>query len=225
MTKVTGWADCPMYFCKNTFMEVLEKNRLEIVREYIAKGMDYPRYSELVRQLAKMGKTTGPNQSEAMINYTKLGDRRMVRWEKTFKLPEDIQQKLESLDKELVFLVLTESWCGDAAASLPIIHKIAEASPKIALKVVLRDESIDLMDDFLTNGSRSIPKLIVLDKANDKIIGEWGPRPSIATKMVEDYKREHGKLSDEFKQELQIWYNKNKGQNILEDILKLLALE
>lgn len=206
-------------------MEVLEQNRLEIVQEYIEKAMDYPRYSELVRQLAKIGKSTGPNQSEAMANYTKLGDRRMARWDKTFKIPEDIQQKLKTHDKELVFLALTESWCGDAAASLPIINKVAEASPNIALKVVLRDESLDLMDAFLTNGARSIPKVIVLDKANNEIVGEWGPRPSIATQMVEGCKKEHGKLTDEFKQELQVWYNKNKGQNILEDLLKLLALE
>jgi thiol-disulfide isomerase/thioredoxin len=206
-------------------MEVLEQNRLEIVQEYIEKAMDYPRYSELVRQLAKIGKSTGPNQSEAMANYTKLGDRRMARWDKTFKIPEDIQQKLKTQDKELVFLALTESWCGDAAASLPIINKVAEASPNIALKVVLRDESLNLMDAFLTNGARSIPKVIVLDKANNEIVGEWGPRPSIATQMVEDCKREHGKLTDEFKQELQVWYNKDKGQNILEDLLKLLALE
>lgn len=206
-------------------MEVLEKNRLEIVQEYISNGMDYARYLELVSQLAKNGKTTGNEQSEAMVNYTKLGDRRMVRWEKTFKIPEAIQQKLESLDRELVFLALTESWCGDAAASLPIINKIAEANPNITLKVVLRDESLDLMDTFLTNGARSIPKVIILDKSNNEIMGEWGPRPSIATQMVVDFKREHGKLTAEFKQDLQVWYNKNKGQNILEDILELLALE
>lgn len=206
-------------------MEVLESNRLEMVEEYIAKAMNYQRYRELVRQLALMGKSTGPNQSEAMVNYTKLGDRRMVRWEKTFKITDEIQKKLDSLDRQLIFLVLTESWCGDAAASLPIMNKIAEASPNITLKVVLRDESLDLMDAFLTKGARSIPKLIVLDKANNEIVGEWGPRPSIATQMVEDCKREHGKLTDEFKQELQVWYNKDKGQNILEDLLKLLALE
>ncbi|MBR9855070.1 MAG: thioredoxin family protein [Algicola sp.] len=206
-------------------MEVLEKNRLEIVQEYLRKGMDYKAYSELVGQLAKTGKTTGPEQSEAMINYTKLSDRRMVRWEKTFKITDEVQERLNSLDKELIFLALSESWCGDAAASLPIIGKIAEASPNITFKVVLRDESLDLMDAFLTNGARSIPKVIVLDKDKSEIIGEWGPRPSIATKMVEDCKREHGKLTDEFKQELQVWYNKNKGQNILEDILELLALK
>ena len=206
-------------------MELLEKNRLEIVQDYMQKTMDYPSYRALVSKLALTGGSTGPNQSEIFVNYTKLGDKRMSRWEKTFKISEEVRQKLKSLDKELVLLVLTESWCGDAAASLPIMNKIAEASPNITLKIVLRDESLDLMDTFLTNGARSIPKVIVFDKVNNEIVGEWGPRPSIATQMVEDYKREHGKLTDEFKQELQVWHNKNKGQNILEDILGLLALE
>lgn len=206
-------------------MEILEKNRLEMVQEYISTAMDYPRYRAMVSQLALTGGSTGPDQSEIYVNYTKLGDKRMSRWEKTFKISEEVRQKLKSYDRELVLLALTESWCGDAAASLPIIDKIAEAGPNISLRVVLRDESLDLMDTFLTNGARSIPKVIVFDKTNNEIIGEWGPRPSIATQMVEDCKRENGKLTDEFKQELQLWYNKNKGQNILEDILELLALE
>ena len=205
-------------FEKTIFMEVLENDKLELVQDFIAKAMDYPTYRKLVSELAKRGKSTGPDQSEAMINYTKLSDRRMVRWEKTFKISEEIQKKLATLEKDLTFLVLTESWCGDAAASMPILQKIAESSAKIDLKVVL-------MDAFLTNGARSIPKVIVLDNSNQEIVGEWGPRPSLATKMVEDYKKEHGKLTDEFKQELQLWYNKSKGQNILEDILQLLALE
>jgi thiol-disulfide isomerase/thioredoxin len=212
-------------FEKTIFMEVLENDKLELVQDFILKAMDYPTYRKLVSELAKRGKSTGPDQSEAMINYTKLSDRRMVRWEKTFKISEEIQKKLAALEKDLTFLVLTESWCGDAAASMPILQKIAESSAKIDLKVVLRDESLELMDAFLTNGARSIPKVIVLDNSNQEIVGEWGPRPSLATKMVEDYKKEHGKLTDEFKQELQLWYNKSKGQNILEDILQLLALE
>lgn len=206
-------------------MEILDKNRLEIVQDYLQKTMDYSSYRALVSKLALTGGSTGPNKSEIFVNYTKLGDKRMSRWEKTFKISEEVRQKLKSLDKELVLLVLTESWCGDAAASLPIMNKIAEASPNITLKIVLRDESLNLMDTFLTNGARSIPKVIVFDKVNNEIVGEWGPRPSIATQMVEDFKKNHGKLTDEFKQELQVWYNKNKGQNILEDILELLPLE
>jgi len=206
-------------------MNVLEKNKLEIVKESFDKGMDCPHYRELVSDLAKNGKTTGEDQSEVMINYTQLNDRRMKRWEKTFKMPEDVIEKLSALKTELEFLVITESWCGDAAASLPVMNKIAESSSKINLKVVLRDENPELIDAFLTNGSRSIPKLIILDRQKDEVIGEWGPRPSIATKMVEYQKRKYGKLTSEFKQELQVWYNKNKGENILNDILGLLPLE
>jgi hypothetical protein len=119
-------------------------------------------------------------------------------------------------------LVLTESWCGDAAQSMPIMNKLAEITNKIHLRVVLRDEHPELMNAFLTNGSQSIPKLIVTDTSTNELIGEWGPRPSVATEMVNSYKREHGSLSAEFKQDLQVWYNKDKGASIVEDLTKLL---
>ncbi len=206
-------------------MEVLEKDKLALVQETISKGMDYEQYRRLVQDLVLTGGTTGKEQKAALIDYTQLNERRMHRWDKTFKIPQEIQEKLSNLDKELVFLVLTESWCGDAAASLPIMDKIANSSGRISLKIVLRDENLELMDAFLTQGSRSIPKLIILDIEKGRIVGEWGPRPSMATQMVEACKRENGKLTDAFKQELQVWYNKDKGKNILNDIVELLALE
>lgn len=215
-----------MVFLKNKWdMEVIEKDRLALVVEALSKGKEYQEYREHVRRLAEEGKTTGLDQSETRINFTQLNDRRMHRWEKTFKLPEEAREQLSKLNSKLVFLVLTESWCGDAAASLPIMDKIAGETKNIELKIILRDENLELMDAFLTNGSRSIPKLIVLDKKKGQIMGEWGPRPSVATEMVEAFKKEHGKLTDDFKQELQVWYNKDKGQNILGDMLQLLALE
>ena len=91
----------------------------------------------------------------------------------------------------------------------------------IKLKVVLRDENVALMNEFLTNGSMSIPKLVVLDK-DANVISSWGPRPSIATKMVTDYKEKHGSLDPDFKKDLQLWYNKDKGVNIQEDLLAFL---
>lgn len=206
-------------------MDVLEKNKLDIVKDSIAKGMDCPHFRDLVNNLAQNGQTTGQDRSEIKINYTQLNNKRMNRWDKTFKLPDEVQHEMANLDADLVFLTITESWCGDAAASLPVIDKLAEASPRIDHKVVLRDEHPELMENFLTNGAQSIPKVIILDKTKDEIIGEWGPRPSIATQMVEHQKQKFGKLSDEFKQDLQMWYNKNKGENILSDFLELLGLE
>jgi thiol-disulfide isomerase/thioredoxin len=118
--------------------------------------------------------------------------------------------------------VITESWCGDAAHVNPVINKVAEQNPNIDLKFVLRDENPELMDVFLTNGGRAIPKLIMIDNVSGEVTNTFGPRPSIVTQMVVDYKTEHGMLTPEFKEDLQLWYNKNKGQNIIEDLVSLL---
>lgn len=207
-------------------MEVVERNiakkQLEHIQKGIAKGMSYREYRDLVSDLARNRQTTGEEQLESLINYTELNDRRMNRWDKTLKIPVAIQEKIAKIDSKIVFLVLSESWCGDAAPSLPVMNKIVELNPNIDFKIILRDENLELMDQFLTNGSRSIPKLIIFNKESEEVVGEWGPRPSIATQMVNDYKKEHGNLDAQFKQDLQVWYNKDKGQNILEDISGLL---
>ncbi|WP_350289869.1 thioredoxin family protein [uncultured Croceitalea sp.] len=201
------------------------QNIISVIKESLAKSWSYTDYREKVHQLAVRKATTGEIQSEALIDYTQLNDRRMNRWDKTLKIPVEIQEKITGLNRKLTFLVLTESWCGDASPSLPVMNKIAELNPNINLRIVLRDENIDLMNQFLTNDAMSIPKLIIIDNDKEEVIADWGPRPSIATKMVTDYKAEYGKLTPEFKQDLQVWYNKNKGQNILADIIDLLPLK
>ena len=145
----------------------------------------------------------------------------MNRLDKTVKLSEDTIEKANAFEGNITWLVLTESWCGDAAQTMPVMQKIADLNEGIDFKVVLRDENETLMDQFLTNGGRSIPKLIMIDNTTNEVLDTWGPRPSIATKMVEDYKAEHGKLTPEFKQDLQVWYNKDKGQNTAEDLVDL----
>ena len=203
-----------------------DKNKvLEVINQSLINAMSYTSYRDLVNNLAENGKTTGENQSEALVDYTQLNNRRMKRWDKTLKISTEIQERISNIDKKLSFLVLTESWCGDASPSLPVMNKITELNSNIEFKIVLRDENLDLMNLFLTNGGMSIPKLIVIDNDQEKVITDWGPRPSIATKMVEDYKAEHGSLSAAFKQDLQVWYNKDKGQNILQDIVSLLPLK
>ncbi|MEZ4809546.1 MAG: thioredoxin family protein [Allomuricauda sp.] len=206
-------------------MEVLNKEQVDLVQKGISAGMEYQEYRSLVHFLAENHQTTGAVQSESNINYTQLNDRRMARWDKTFKIASEIQERIEGIHSRLMFLVLAESWCGDASPSLPVMNKIAELNPNIGLKIVLRDENLELMDAFLTQGTRSIPKLIVFDEESGEIVGEWGPRPSTATVLVEDYKQKYGKLTPEFKKDLQVWYNADKGQNILGDVLELLPLE
>ncbi|AZJ34101.1 thioredoxin family protein [Tenacibaculum singaporense] len=193
----------------------------KIIQNSLEKAFSYSEYRDLVSDLIAQGKSTGPNQSDDLLNYSKLNDKRMKRLDKTVKLTEETLAKIKDVKEPQTWLVLTEGWCGDAAQNLPVINKIAEENPNINLKLVLRDENLELMDEFLTNGGRSIPKLIALNKENE-VINTWGPRPTIATKMVVDYKEKHGSLDADFKTDLQVWYNKNKGENTQEDIVSML---
>ncbi|AQS94767.1 thioredoxin family protein [Polaribacter sp. BM10] len=192
----------------------------EIIENSLKNTISYAEYRSLVSSLLEDGKATGPIQSEALTNYSLLNDKRMKRLDKTIKISEETISEFQKVTTPQTWLVITEGWCGDAAQNIPVLQKIADITDKVDLKIVLRDENLPLMDLFLTNGGRSIPKLIALDKDNN-VINTWGPRPSTATKMVADYKEEHGSLDAQFKQDLQVWYNKNKGKNVQEDLVKL----
>ncbi len=194
----------------------------KLIEQGIADSYTYQEYRELVSTLLSQNKSTGHEQSEALTNYSMLNDRRMNRLDKTLKIDESIKEVVVNATAKVTWLVLTEGWCGDAAQSLPVINKLATLNDGISLRIVSRDDHDELMNNFLTNGGKAIPKLIAYDTQNKRVINSWGPRPSVATKMVNDYKKQHGSLDPQFKQDLQIWYNKDKGKNIAEDLSKIV---
>src|SRR6202000_1072870 len=125
------------------------------------------------------GRTTGPNQSDDFIHYTQLSQQRMHRLEKTIQVTPEAEVLIRAIAVPQTWLVLTEAWCGDASQSLSVMHALAQLNPLIDLRVLLRDENLELMDQYLTNGvSRSIPKLIGLDSASLEVLFTWGPRPA-----------------------------------------------
>ncbi|WP_373942296.1 thioredoxin family protein [Polaribacter sejongensis] len=193
-----------------------------IIEKSLQNVLSYSEYRDLVSNLLAEGKATGQEQSEDLTNYSMLNDRRMKRLDKTIKISEATITKMQEITEPQTWLLITEGWCGDAAQNLPVINKIAATNSLINLKLVLRDEHEDLMNLFLTNGGKSIPKLVALDKDNN-VINTWGPRPSEATKMVADYKAKHGVIDAQFKEDLRVWYNKNKGQNIQDDFIELFT--
>lgn len=193
---------------------------MELIENSLSKSFTYNEYRELVTNLLDKNESTTKNGSEDLVAYSKLNNSRMKRLDKTTKLPDNVASKFSSISNKITWLVITEGWCGDAAQNLPVINKLAETNDNIDLKIVLRDENTALMNEFLTNGNQAIPKLIQIE--NNKVTNTWGPRPTIATKMVADYKSEHGKLDAEFKKDLQLWYNKNKSENVIEDLTELV---
>jgi thiol-disulfide isomerase/thioredoxin len=207
-------------------MEIVEKDKITtIIKESLSNTTSYDDYRAMVAKLVSEKKATGIVQTEALTNYTMLNDKRMKRLDKTIKISDKAVAKIQAFNKKVTWLVITESWCGDAAQTMPVINKMANLNDNIDFKIVLRDENTELMNLFLTNGSMSIPKLVMLDSETNEVLADWGPRPSEATKMVEDYKNTNGVLTPEFKKDLQMWYTKDKGQNTLNDILTSFFLK
>jgi hypothetical protein len=205
-------------------MEIINKKSVkEIIKTSLKNSFSYDEYKELVKRLVQEESTTGEQKTEVLANYTKLNHRRMKRWDKTLKIGDKQVNEIGQYDKKVTWLVLTESWCGDAAHIMPVINRVTSLNNLIDFKVVLRDENLELMNSFLTNGNQSIPKMIAIDNETGEVVSTYGPRPSNATELVNEYKQKHGKLTPEFKEDLQRWYNKDKGQNALDDLIKLLG--
>ena len=93
------------------------------------------------------------------------------------EVPEDLVQRLAATGGGWHFLVLSEDWCGDAVNSVPLVARLAELAPNADVRVLARDENLDLMDAHLTGTSRSIPVVMVLDEDYTEV-GWWGPRPA-----------------------------------------------
>lgn len=192
------------------------------MEKYIATSITYAEYSALLDRLIEKGETTGPNQSEALVNFTKLNRQRMRRLERTVGLTTEAAKAASSLERQLVWLIITEGWCGDAGQSIPVIEKVAQASEKIETRYILRDDNLELMDRFLTNGARAIPKLIALDAATLEVLGSWGARPAAAQRLYEELKGQ-GIAKPEIMEALQRWYNADAGVSVqteLSDLLK-----
>lgn len=182
----------------------------------------YHEYKKLIADLLLDGKSTGKEHSGELTNYSKLNDVRMNHLDDTIIVSEENILKLNALSKEYIWLVLVEGWCADGAQIVPVLNKMAVAAHQIDLKIVLRDENEDLMNLFLINGTRSIPKVLVIDKQTGLVLGSWGPRPQGATELMQNYKEKHGTVDETVSADLQLWYLNDKGISIQNELIQLM---
>ncbi|OUD36317.1 thioredoxin family protein [Flavobacterium sp. FPG59] len=192
------------------------------VAKALFNSLSYAEYRKKITDLLLEKKSTGLTQSIDLTHYSELNETRMKRLDKTIVLTERTIQELQALQEEYIWLVISEGWCGDAAQLLPIYHKMAEATDKIDLKIVLRDENLEFMDCFLTNKARSIPILVIIKKETGGVLGHWGPRPQAATNLVLNYKKEFGVIDETLKTNLQLWYHHDKGLSTQNELINLM---
>ncbi len=194
-----------------------------ITRELLDNSMDYTQYFNLVKDLLEEGKTTGTNQNEAYLKHAKLNLQRMKRVYKTTAISEQLENTLKSMKKGMIWVVLTEGWCGDAAQNLPAIARFAETSSAIGLKILLRDENPQIMNAYLTNGNKAIPKLIALDSDTLEELFVWGPRPAKFQQMVTAHKHNPTSSNEEFNENLHKQYTLDKTTSLQKEIDGLLT--
>ena len=194
-----------------------------LIEQSLSNALDYRTYRALTDELVANGKSTAPNVDDPhMAEYVKLNRQRMKRMEKTIEIGEELKALLAGLKKKYIWLMITEPWCGDASRHVPVLAKMADLTDNIDLKIVLRDADLELMDQYLTNGSRSIPKMVVLNADTLEEVDTWGPRPAAAQKMVMDHKYapEPKQSANEFKADLQRWYDADKSRSLQTELIE-----
>lgn len=192
------------------------------VAKALFNSYSYLEYKKVVSDLLAEGRSTGKEQSLELLNYTALNETRLKRLDKTIVITEEIKSKLKALQKEYIWLVIAEGWCGDAAQILPILNKMALESNKIKLKIIFRDSNDDLMNQYLTSGGKAIPKLLVIDKEFGKVCCHWGPRPKGAVDLIVNYKEQFGMIDEEGKAQLQLWYLHDKGLSVQNEVTDIM---
>ena len=194
-----------------------------VTEKEINQALSYKQYINLLEDLVAQGKSTGATQSADYVYFNKLNLQRMLRLKKTLVLQKDLISALKQIKNHFIWVVLTEGWCGDAAQIVPVLAGVTEECSNIQLKILLRDQNLDLMDQYLTGTSRSIPKMICVEQETltEKFV--WGPRPAEAQAFMLLLKRQQT-TSSEKSLLIQKWYNTDKTQSLQKELLLLIQL-
>jgi hypothetical protein len=188
--------------------------------EFMSKAVPFAQYKQGFEQAVSDGRTSGPVQSEELINYTKLNWSRSSRAEKFVAGEDFINASGVKIPAGMRWYAISEYWCGDSAQVMPVIARVADGLG-IPLRVFYRDEFPEVIENYLTNGGKAVPKLIAVD-GNGNDFFTWGPRPEYMQKFVAEYKAANGKFDENGKIEIQKMYNTDKGVAIREELLALL---
>lgn len=193
-----------------------QSNNTMDIKKFWNEGLTYDEYIGLAQQ--RLDHPANDEEKE-MREYYELGLQRMERMAKRYT--PDAGQVAELAEKHFAgkVLIITEPWCGDASQAVPVANKFFE---KNGVRITLRDQEPSLIDDFLTNGAKSIPIILLIDD-NWKVVGQWGPRPAYGHELFRKYKEDpEGYPKEQFYNDLQVYYAKNKGYDTLAEILEKL---
>ena len=185
------------------------------------KGINYHDYlNNLIEDIIETKPDSLDEKARKKFEIKRLNLQRSARIMKTYKVSNNLKEEIKKINEPQTWMVITENWCGDSAQNLPYLALMAEENPNINFRIILRDSNPDIMDQFLTNGTRSIPILVAFDTRGNELF-RWGARPKVVQKLFLQWKAE-GIVNPELYEKLHLWYSRNKGQAIESEFLEIL---
>lgn len=181
--------------------------------------MTLEEYRQLFTNILEGRYTQVPYDNPAYHNYVKLNLSRMKRWTKKSKISKELGDLIKQINTPQYWIIITEPWCGDAANLIPYFEKMAAINPMIDVLVQLRDSNSEI-DQYLTNGGRSIP-IVVARGQRGKDLFVWGPRPAPAQALVIAQKESDTSKDEQYAEILQ-WYKEDEGATLQKEIMALL---
>jgi hypothetical protein len=190
--------------------------------ESLKNAISYEQYYALTNDIIASPNPPAPYNEEKMLKYTADNYNRMTGINREIAIDQKLYNLMDSLTEEWLWVVISEPWCGDASQSVPALAAIAACSQKVELKIVLRDSNMDVMDAYLTNNGRSIPKLICVRKEDMEELGTWGPRPAPLQEIVLRYKDMPDMSMGQKINLIHDWYKMDKTIMIQQEFIQLV---
>lgn len=185
------------------------------MKEYWQKAISFDEYLKDAEK-----RINEPDPNDDHNGYYELGMVRMHRTLKTYHRDEVDVEILKSKNFKGKILIISEAWCGDASATVPVISKFFEGFNEV--KIFLRDDDHSLINQFLTDGAQAIPKILILDEAF-QVLHTWGPRPAYGTELLKKFKANPETYPrEDFYNDIQVYYAKNRGKDVIHEVLDLL---
>ena len=188
-------------------------------KELIDTALSYADYRNHIKETLALPPADAT--AERMRPHLASNSALMDQYDRDYRVGAELLNAL-SAAPAVTWLVISEGWCGDAAFNVPLLHVAERALPeKVCLRLVLRDSNPELMDANLTDGGRSIPKLIVLGHDLEPL-GYWGPRPAGLQTLMKQWKNEGLELK-ELIPKVHHWYDIDKTRSVQRELTRLVT--
>jgi len=201
-----------------------EIRKKAITTTIISKAISFDKSLQHMEALIHTEQNSMPNETNNYSQLIKLNFQRMKRVYKTTHINDELKKAATNFSTHIFWVVLTNPRCGDSAQSIPVMQRIAEQNNMIQLKIIYSDEHPEILDAYLTKGTRSIPKLICLNADTLKELGTWGPRPKSFQYLLIEHKNNPVLSKSEFSEMIQRKYLEDKTKSLQKEFIELLKL-